>query len=289
MALASDVITRVRHTLLDPGTTYRWTDAELLLWITDAQRDIVAAFPEANTVSTLITPGASDVRLDLRVLAATTPIAILRFATAHNELDGIEGYELKVVEKHVMDSLDPQWVGYRPATAADVTAGAFVVGAQYTIATVGTTDFTLIGASANTIGVAFTATGAGTGDGTATPSGYNSPAYNPYYYKAVVFDPKDRYSFYLYPRANEDFSVYVTYTAVPDDVTLVTDVLSLSDQYLSAIHDYVVFRALTKDSIYTGAPNKAAEFQQSFLQKLALYNSKADATAPTGARAPDEH
>jgi hypothetical protein len=52
-------------------------------------------------------------------------------------------------------------------TAYQVTAGSFTVGKQYTIASVGTTNFTLIGASANTVGVRFTATGAGTGTGTA--------------------------------------------------------------------------------------------------------------------------
>jgi hypothetical protein len=50
---------------------------------------------------------------------------------------------------------------------AVVTAGSFVIGNIYTIVTVGTTDFTLIGASANTVGVVFTATGTGSGTGTA--------------------------------------------------------------------------------------------------------------------------
>ena len=49
-----------------------------------------------------------------------------------------------------------------------ITAGSFVVGVKYTILTLGTTDFTLIGAASNTIGVAFTATGAGSGTGTAS-------------------------------------------------------------------------------------------------------------------------
>lgn len=52
---------------------------------------------------------------------------------------------------------------------AAVTAGAFVVGTGYTIKTVGTTNFTLVGASASTIGVHFVATGVGAGTGTATP------------------------------------------------------------------------------------------------------------------------
>lgn len=48
-----------------------------------------------------------------------------------------------------------------------VTAGSFVIGTLYQIKTVGTTNFTLIGASANTVGVQFTATGAGSGTGDA--------------------------------------------------------------------------------------------------------------------------
>jgi type IV pilus assembly protein PilY1 len=49
-----------------------------------------------------------------------------------------------------------------------VNAGSFVVGTNYVIASVGTTSFTSIGASANTVGTIFTATGAGSGTGTAT-------------------------------------------------------------------------------------------------------------------------
>ena len=48
-----------------------------------------------------------------------------------------------------------------------VNAGNFAIGTIYTITTVGSTNFTLIGASANTVGVVFTCTGAGTGTGTA--------------------------------------------------------------------------------------------------------------------------
>ena len=50
---------------------------------------------------------------------------------------------------------------------AVLTAGDFVIGVEYVIETVGTTDFTLIGASSNTVGVVFTATGVGSGTGTA--------------------------------------------------------------------------------------------------------------------------
>ena len=48
-----------------------------------------------------------------------------------------------------------------------VTAGNFVVGNTYLITSVGTTSFTSIGATSNTVGILFTATGVGSGTGTA--------------------------------------------------------------------------------------------------------------------------
>jgi len=51
---------------------------------------------------------------------------------------------------------------------ADINAGSFVASKEYTIKTVGNTDFTAIGAASNTVGVVFTATGAGSGTGVAT-------------------------------------------------------------------------------------------------------------------------
>ena len=53
-------------------------------------------------------------------------------------------------------------------------ATALVSGVTCTILAVGTTDFTLIGASSNTVGVSFTATGAGVGSGTVTLNQQNS-------------------------------------------------------------------------------------------------------------------
>lgn len=49
-----------------------------------------------------------------------------------------------------------------------ITAGSFEIGKEYKIKSVGSTDFTLIGASANTVDVVFVATGVGAGSGTVT-------------------------------------------------------------------------------------------------------------------------
>lgn len=68
-------------------------------------------------------------------------------------------------ERIILDSNDSVWIG---ATAGDIdTAGSFNVGSTYVIVTAGTTNYTLVGAANSTPGTVFTATGVGTGDGTA--------------------------------------------------------------------------------------------------------------------------
>ncbi len=52
------------------------------------------------------------------------------------------------------------------AQISPISAGNFGVGQRYQIQTLGTTDFTSVGAGSNTVGLIFTATGAGTGTGT---------------------------------------------------------------------------------------------------------------------------
>ena len=48
-----------------------------------------------------------------------------------------------------------------------VSAGSFIVGQSYLITSIGTTNFVAIGAASNTVGIYFTATGIGSGTGTA--------------------------------------------------------------------------------------------------------------------------
>lgn len=55
-----------------------------------------------------------------------------------------------------------------------ITAGSFVVGTEYTIVSVGTTNFTSIGAANNNVGTVFTATGVGSGTGTASINTWTS-------------------------------------------------------------------------------------------------------------------
>jgi hypothetical protein len=68
---------------------------------------------------------------------------------------------------------------YNTGLQSLVDAGSFAVGSTYTINSLGTTDFTLIGATSNVVGESFIATGVGSGNGTAIVlTGYVSKFYD---------------------------------------------------------------------------------------------------------------
>jgi hypothetical protein len=78
----------------------------------------------------------------------------------NGELDGIGVFDLLLTAAEIKANVPFKYLG---ASQTAITAGNFIVGKEYRIVTVGDTDFTAIGASANTIGVEFTATGVGGG------------------------------------------------------------------------------------------------------------------------------
>jgi hypothetical protein len=95
-----------------------------------------------------------------------------------------------------------------PVQEPAVTAGAFVTGTVYRILTVGTTNFTLIGAASNAVGICFKATGAGTGTGTATASGtitYYGTDDTAYYASGISLDKEDQYAPKVYLRYGESW------------------------------------------------------------------------------------
>ena len=80
---------------------------------------------------------------------------------------------------------------YGTTTVTTTAAGAFVIGNYYAIATVGTTSFTSIGASANTVGIVFKATGVGTGTGTAVSHTHTASLHAASSKYAGTFQPKE--------------------------------------------------------------------------------------------------
>lgn len=138
--------------------------------------DLIASPPTANSIATMTVTAQSFTTTltngtTLGPYAITLPVFRWRdtwaTGTLYEELDSfsVTGEGIFVVlHDHTSSasSFDAEAVG------SSENAGSFTIGATYKIATVGTTNFTLIGASSNTVGTEFRATGVGTGTGTAT-------------------------------------------------------------------------------------------------------------------------
>jgi hypothetical protein len=139
-----------------------------------------------------------------------------------------------------------------------VNAGSFVTGTTYWITTVGTTDFTAIGASANTVGLSFVATGAGSGTGTATPLPTTSSAANTAF-TADVGNPVDRDQGWFYAGTEgspvaQSVWIYTESTDTWNEQTEVIDGNLLVDGTITA--DKIAISDESANSRIEIAPNK---------------------------------
>ena len=113
----------------------------------------------------------STIRTTTNDGAEVRTVRLVYDATAITSGDYTEidvGFRAKsIVVENLTTNIRWEW---NDAYAVDHTATGFTVGARYKIKSVGTTDFTLVGAVNNVIGTEFTATGVGAGNGVATTS-----------------------------------------------------------------------------------------------------------------------
>ena len=108
---------------------------------------------------------ANDTTLpDFTTLATVTNLTTQAVATIQTDGTTISSSEISWDDAG--DPVEYYELHYKPLTT-EVTAGSFVIGDEYQIKTVGTTDFTAIGADSNTVGLFFRATGVGSGTGVA--------------------------------------------------------------------------------------------------------------------------
>lgn len=124
VATAQVVIDRVREVVNDNASAFitdkRWSDAELLLWITDGQREIVKTKPESYpiTVAFDVTNDTPRQRLDpadayrlIRVEANASVVG--------SPPTVIYGDVIRIVERDVFDSFNPAWSRYSPAAPGE--------------------------------------------------------------------------------------------------------------------------------------------------------------------------
>jgi hypothetical protein len=101
---ASVIINRARDVLIDAGAT-RWTDQELLRWLSDGQRAVVMAVPAACARRQTLTlePGT------LQTLPAGTYM-LISVERNNGAADGTQpGRAVRLVPREMLDNFNPDW------------------------------------------------------------------------------------------------------------------------------------------------------------------------------------
>lgn len=185
---ASDIIDRVRDTVMDSGAI-RWSDAELLRWLTDAQRAIVG-----------VVPSASQTSANLSLVAGarqTVPSDGVRLLRGYQNVSG------SIIHEVEWQLLNRQY----PTFTTDPQVADVVV---------------------------------------------------------YAFDPNDPEAFYVYPPNTGTGQIVINYSVYPPLLTALTDTLAVRDIFETALLDYVLYRAHSKDSDYAAGDTVAAVYLDSF-------------------------
>jgi len=102
--LASDIIGRARAQLIDTGSQPRWTDAELLGYISDAQRTMVAISPGLTSFTATVTT-----QLGARQRLPADAYMLLSIGRNMGVDGATPGRAIRIVPRQLMDSYDPLW------------------------------------------------------------------------------------------------------------------------------------------------------------------------------------
>jgi hypothetical protein len=111
-----------------------------------------------SNLVTIASATAANFAVNDAVIFTNMTIDSVAVSSIGNIVAGMQYYILTIVDNNSI---------ILSTAATSIKAGSFVPTTVYTIASIGTTDFTLLGAASNTIGITFTCTGVGTGTGTA--------------------------------------------------------------------------------------------------------------------------
>lgn len=82
-----------------------------------------------------------------------------------------------------------------------------------------------------------------------------------------TYDERDPKNFYVYPPSDGTTQAEIIYAAAPANI-LSNAAITLGDIYASALVDYILFRAYSKNVEYASDGQRAMAFYQSFLTKI---------------------
>jgi hypothetical protein len=184
--------------LLDQGNI-RWTRAELLGWINDAQRQITVMSPNAtNKVAVVkLDPGTrQNIPAD-----GWTLLDIIRYMGTTGTTPGRVP---RIISQQILNDFNPNWHAAIPATI---------------------------------------------------PLNY-------------VYDQQDQTVYYVYPPSNGKGYLQINYSPVPADVTSESSTLYVNDIFQTAVLDYVLYRANSKDAEYAPGMALASGYLQTFMATM---------------------
>lgn len=95
-----------------------------------------------------------------------------------------------------------------------------------------------------------------------------------------MFDPMEQTAFYVYPPNTGTGTAEVIYAATPAEITLIGQNITLQDVYIVPLTDYVLARAHMKDGDFSGGPQVAQGYMQSFAQFLGATTQVENADNP---------
>lgn len=236
---AANIITRVQA-LLQDDTGVRWPSSELLLWISDAQREICLLKPDAGAINDIVKLRANTTKQTLSgiqkdgsgtALGGNRLLRVVRniHATDFNDVSGNgAGRSIRLVNRRILDSQFPDW--HDPSAATGEAA--------------------------------FISTGG-----------------NIKNYIFDEIDPETFYVF-PGVASGQNVYIEIVYAKVPADVGSTSDVIDIPDIYANAITDYVCYRALSKEADYAANEQRSQAHYQQFIQALGTQSTSDFSTSP---------
>lgn len=211
---AKSIIDRAAIQLADIGSI-RWTRAELLDWVNDAQNQIVILAPSAtSTIDVLeLEQGTRQSLPDQAWMLLTVYRNIVRGADFRER----PGRAVRLVSRSVLDRFDPNW--------------------------------------------------------------HSAPAKT----EAVnyLYDVQEPMTFWVYPPSDGRSMLEVSYSARPVLITKETEPLSVQMVYQSAVLDYVLFRACSKDAEYAPGLQLAQGYMATFMASVTGKTVVEDVNTPS--------
>ena len=119
-------------------------------------------------------------------------------------------------------------------------------------------------------------------------------SFNPYWntdkaaaeVRNYIYTDQDQAAFYVYPPNTGTQFIELNYSAQPADLTAETQVIPIFDVFQSALLDYILYRACSKDAEYAPGLQLAAQYSAAFVAAIQGKNVSEISGNPTQSLGP---